>query len=51
MKRKKSSLVKKIKTSLESDDFGFGSYFVPLENIFKREVKTTLCPVEGIVYY
>ncbi len=51
MKQKKSSLVKKIKISLEYDDFGFGSRRVIIENNFMKEIKISLCPVEGVIYH
>lgn len=41
----------KIKSSLECDDFGFGSYLIPLNDVFKREVKVSFCPIEGLIYY
>lgn len=45
------SLLKKIKTSLEIDDFGFGSRLIPIKDVLEREIKISLCPVEGVIYY
>ncbi len=51
MKKKKSSFKKKINASLESDDFGFGSYLLPLKTNIKEKIKMSFCSVEGVVYH
>ncbi len=51
MKTKKKSFPKHKKSSLESDDLGFGSYRMPIPDDFKREVKISICPLKGVIYY